>query len=268
MWRLPIYQVDAFTDRVFAGNPAAVVPLDRWLPDGLMQSIAAENNLSETAFFVANGDDWDLRWFTPAVEVNLCGHATLATAWVIWNRLDCTDPALRFHTRSGLLTVRRDGDALVLDLPAQTPQPCPIPAGLAEALGATPTATLKAADLMAVFDDPALVAGLRPDLDKVARLQDQGIVSVVVTAPGSTEGADFVSRCFAPAQALPEDPVTGSTHCALAPYWAERLGKTDLLARQVSARGGDLRCRVAGDRVLVSGRAAPYLEGTIRVCVE
>lgn len=257
--RFPIYQVDAFADRVFAGNPAAVVPLQSWLPDAALYDIAAENNLSETAFFVPNGDDWDLRWFTPKVEVDLCGHATLATAWVIFTHLRPQAEELRFNTRSGQLRVSRDGDSLVLNFPARVPSPCAPPPHLAQMLGAAPVEVLMARDLVVVLETAAQVRALTPDLEAIAKLD---VFAVMVTAPGD-DGCDFVSRFFAPAKGIPEDPVTGSAHCALVPYWSKRLGKTDLLARQVSARGGELHCRLLGDRVALAGRVAPYLEGFI-----
>lgn len=253
-----LYQVDAFAGHPFEGNPAAVVPLDEWLPDGLMQSIALENNLSETAFFVPEGDDYAIRWFTPAAEIDLCGHATLASAWVLFNRLGFKRDRVRFSSRSGPLNVGRDGELLVLDFPAQPARPCPVPVGLFEALGACPSECLEYVDLMVVFDDPAKVRGLKPRMGAVAAMDYRGII---VTAP--SDEYDFISRFFAPAVGVPEDPVTGSAYTKLAPYWAERLGKNELHARQVSARGGDVQCTVKGDRVLIAGRASSYLEGQI-----
>ena len=256
--KLDIYQVDAFASRLFEGNPAAVCPLDEWLPDALMQSIAMENNLSETAFFVPDGEAYAIRWFTPAAEVDLCGHATLASAWVVFNRLAYHDDLVRFSSRSGELTVRRDDGRLVLDFPAQPPQPCAIPAGLADALGARPVDCLEHIDLVAVFEEAETVRGLRPQMTQLSELGYRG---VIVTAPGG--GYDFVSRFFGPAVGVPEDPVTGSAHTKLAPYWAGRLGKNQLRARQLSVRGGDLECTVSGNRVLIAGQAVLYLEGTI-----
>jgi PhzF family phenazine biosynthesis protein len=259
--RLPIYQVDAFASRVFAGNPAAVVPLSGWLDDATLQGIAAENNLSETAFLVGGKGDYEIRWFTPQVEVDLCGHATLASGWVVLERLERGRAAVRFRTReAGDLRVERDGELLSLELPSRPPRRVEPPPGLAEALGAEPRETWAAKKLMAVFDDPEVVRGLRPDLVYVARLERDGLV---VTAPG--RGCDFVSRYFAPHAGIPEDPVTGSAHSTLVPYWAARLKKQVLEARQVSARGGELRCALLGDRVRLAGRVAPYLEGTIEV---
>ena len=259
--RLPIFQVDAFADRPFAGNPAAVVPLERWPDDATLQAIAAENNLAETAFFAPEGGSFRLRWFTPAVEVDLCGHATLATAWVLWNRLGATEPRLAFATRSGTLTVTRDGERLALDFPTWPAVPVAAPARLAAALGATPAETLKAADLLCVFASAADVAALKPDFRALAAIDTRG---VICTAPGEGE-ADFVSRFFAPRAGIDEDPVTGSAHCTLIPYWARRLGKATLVARQISKRGGTLWCEDRGDRVVIAGRAASYLEGWIEI---
>ncbi len=257
---LPIYQVDAFAARVFAGNPAAVCPLDDWLPDQVLQAIAVENNLSETAFFVKNGADFDLRWFTPASEVDLCGHATLGSAYVIANYLDNGSTEVRFHSRSGLLTVTREGDLYTLDFPALPPRRIEDSAAVAEALGAPPAELWEEMDLMAVFASQAEVAALAPDMAKVEALETRGVIA---TAPGET--CDFVSRFFAPRAGIPEDPVTGSAHCILTPYWAARLGKTRMSARQISARGGELEVEARGERVLISGRVAPYMEGRIRV---
>jgi PhzF family phenazine biosynthesis protein len=254
------YQVDAFASRVFEGNPAAVCPLDAWLPDELMQAIAAENNLSETAFFVPEGDGFRLRWFTPVSEVDLCGHATLATAHVILDILGHAADRVEFGTRSGRLTVMRDGEMLAMDFPAQLPTPVEITAALVAALGAEPTEVLAAMDYIAVFDDEATVRALSPDMNKLSALDLRG---VAVTAPG--RDYDFVSRFFAPRVGVPEDPVTGSAHCKLAPYWAGRLGKTELMARQVSKRGGDVRCRLMGERVILSGQAVTFMVGEIDI---
>jgi PhzF family phenazine biosynthesis protein len=260
--RLPLYQIDAFTDRVFAGNPAAVVPLEAWLPDATLQAIAAENNLSETAFFLREGDDYALRWFTPDVEVELCGHATLATGHLILGRLEPRRAAVSFRTlKAGTLTVTREGEALAMDFPARPSRPVPAPEGLAAALGVPPRSVEAARDHVAIYARQADVAALRPDLTALAQLP---CFAVVATAPGE-DGIDFVSRFFAPALGIPEDPVTGSAHCTLIPYWAERLGKTRLRARQISARGGDLDCSLRGDRVTITGRCALYLEGSIVV---
>lgn len=254
---LDLYQVDAFAARPFGGNPAAVVPLADWLDDGVLQAIALENNLSETAFFVRRDGRYDLRWFTPTVEVDLCGHATLASAHVILNHLDPEATRVDFESKSGPLAVTRDGELLTLDFPAKPPQPVEDPA-VAAALGAPPLELLRADKTLAVLESEAAVRAAKPDLAVVAGLKGDGLI---VTAPG--EEVDFVSRYFAPHAGIPEDPVTGSAHCVLTPYWAERLGKQELSAWQVSARGGELFCRLAGERVLISGRVAPYLQGRI-----
>jgi PhzF family phenazine biosynthesis protein len=257
---VPLYQVDAFTSRLFAGNPAAVCPLESWLEDGVMQSIALENNLSETAFFVRHGEVYNLRWFTPACEVGLCGHATLASAFVIFEYLDPEAKLLRFQTRSGELRVRRNGELLTMDFPARPAKPCAPSPALAAALGKPPRELSAARDYLAVYESESDVRALKPDMRALAALDR---FAVIVTAPG--KDADFVSRFFAPAHGVDEDPVTGSAHCTLVPYWANRLGRTKLHARQVSARGGELWCELAGDRVFLSGRAVRYLEGTISV---
>jgi len=259
--RIPIYQVDAFTDRLFAGNPAAICPLESWLPDATMQSIAAENNLAETAFFVREGDGFLLRWFTPEVEVDLCGHATLASAHVIFQILEPTRTSVAFRTvKAGVLTVKRDGDLLAMDLPSRPGKKLGAMPELAAAIGKTPAEIYQARDTMAVFETAADVAAIKPDFKALRALGTW----LIVTAPGEN-GVDFVSRFFAPAQGIPEDPVTGSAHCTLTPYWAARLGKTRLEARQLSKRGGALTCTLAGDRVILAGRAVLYLEGTITV---
>lgn len=262
---LRIYQVDAFTDRVFGGNPAAVVPLAEWLPAETMQAIAMENNLAETAFFVERFDgDYELRWFTPAVEVSLCGHATLASAWVLFNRLGLEGDRVTFHTRGGQLSVMCDGEMLMLDFPAQPPAPAEI-GDVAAALSGDgvriePEAVLASSYAMAVLDSEQTVLAVQPDFRKIAALDNPNLI---VTAPG--EDCDFVSRFFAPGVGIDEDPVTGSAHCVLVPYWAERLGKNELFARQVSSRGGKLWCALDSDRVLMAGQAAPYLEGAITI---
>jgi len=260
--RLPLYQVDAFTDRLFGGNPAAICFLEYWLADATMQAIAAENNLAETAFLVREGDDYALRWFTPTVEVDLCGHATLAAAHVIFERIAPGRQRVAFRTlKAGTLSVVRESHRLALDLPARQAHPVDAPPGLIEALGKAPVALLASRDHLAVYEHADDVASLAPDLAALARCP---CWAVIVTAPGA-HGADFVSRFFAPAQGVPEDPVTGSAHCTLTPYWAERLGKTRLEARQLSPRGGTLTCTLTGDRVTLTGRAVLYLEGTITV---
>lgn len=258
--RLPMYQVDAFTDRPFKGNPAAVIPLKTWLPDEVLQAIAVENNLSETAFFVPEGDGFHLRWFTPGCEVDLCGHATLATAFVLFTELERARESVRFSTQSGPLFVSREGDVLVLDFPSRPPKQVPVPAGLEEALGAPVVSAWKSRDLVAVLGSEQEVRDLRPDH---AALGGQDPFGVGVTALGRS--ADFVSRFFVPNQGIPEDPVTGSLHCTLVPFWAERLGRLKLRALQVSARGGELLCELRGDRVRLGGRAVKVLEGTFIV---
>ena len=264
--RLPLFQLDAFTSRVFGGNPAAVVPLDTWLPDATLQAIARENNLSETAFFVREAAGHHLRWFTPTQEVDLCGHATLAAAWVLFERLEPGLTRVEFASRSGTLTVTREAQGLLaLDFPARPAVPCAPPPGLAEALGAAPRETLQGErDLLAVFDSEAQVRALSPDPQRLgAWLLAGQRFSVVPTARG--QDCDFVSRFFAPTAGVPEDPVTGSSHCTLVPYWAQVLGKRQLFARQVSARGGELHCEAQGERVRIAGRAALYLEGTLQL---
>jgi PhzF family phenazine biosynthesis protein len=257
---LRTFHVDAFADRLFAGNPAAVCPLDVWLPDATMQAIAAENNVSETAFFVPSGDGYDLRWFTPAVETDLCGHATLASAFVIMTQLASTAPELRFQTRSGLLAVTRDGDLFTIDLPAQPPTTCTMPDRFVAALGRPPAQMLGAFKYLAVYDTASEVAALTPDFTVLTGIDRDGVIA---TAPGAD--CDFVSRYFAPHAGIPEDPVTGSAHCTLVPYWAARLGKTTLHARQISRRGGELFCELRGDRVRVAGRAVLFSEGRMHL---
>ncbi|HYZ32658.1 MAG TPA: PhzF family phenazine biosynthesis protein [Crenalkalicoccus sp.] len=258
--RLPLYLVDAFADRPFAGNPAAVVPLDRWLPDALLQAMAAEHNLSETAFLVREGAGWHLRWFTPVIEVEMCGHATLASAFVLATELGEAGP-FAFRTRSGVLGVEREGERFVLDFPAMRAVPAEPPAGLAEALGAAPREVWRARDWICVYDAPAQVAALSPDHGALAALP--GGERVIVTAPGGPEGADVTSRYFAIKAGIAEDPVTGTAHVQLVPFWAARLGREALVCRQASARGGTLWCRLAGERVRMGGHAVLYGRGEI-----
>jgi PhzF family phenazine biosynthesis protein len=265
MARIPIYQIDAFTADLFAGNPAAVCPLDTWLEDSTMQSIAAENNLAETAFFVAEGAegaDYALRWFTPTAEVDLCGHATLASAFVVFDRLQPDARAVRFSSRSGVLTVTRSGDLLALDFPALPAAYCDVPAALIDGLGAAPQEVRLASNYLAVFESEDQIAALVPDMNRLASLHPHGVIA---TAPGAADEVDFVSRFFAPSFGIPEDPVTGSAHCTLVPYWSGRLGRDHLVAHQISARGGELICDMRGDRVAIAGRAVLYLDGTITV---
>jgi PhzF family phenazine biosynthesis protein len=260
--RTALYQVDAFTGRLFGGNPAAVMPMAEFPDDATLLAIAAENNLSETAFLVADGEDYRLRWFTPRVEVPLCGHATLASAAVVMERLEPARREVVFHSASGPLTVRHNGSGYVLDLPARPSVPCTAPDGLMESLGVTGPADVfvNAFNYMVVVESPSVVRGLVPDMAGLARLDRPG---VIVTAAGD-DGYDIVSRYFAPAKGIPEDPVTGAAHCMLAPYWAARLGKTTLRAFQASRRGGEIVCRVVGPgRVELEGSCVFYLEGHV-----
>lgn len=261
MISIPFFEVVAFTNRLFAGNPAGVCLLEEWLPDEQLQAIAAENNLAETAFLLERGDHFDLRWLTPTVEVELCGHATLASAHVLFRHRGYAEKTVRFQTRSaGELAVERNGDRLVLDFPSLPPKEAGRSEALADSLGAKPEKIFHGRDYFAVFASQREVATIRPDFAAVAKLDAEG---VVVTAPG--DDCDFVSRCFAPAAGIPEDPVTGSTHCTLIPYWSRRLGKRELFARQISARGGELFCEDRGDRVGIGGEAVTYVEGKIRL---
>lgn len=266
---LPMFQVDAFTTRVFKGNPAAVVPMPEWLSDETMQAIAAENNLAETAFFrprvVKKGvPHVELRWFTPEMEMDLCGHATLASAHVLWEELGVGGEEIVFHSRSGPLPVRREqnaaGTLIELDFPARPGRKVNVTNEMSEAIGRPVSEAYRARDLMLVLENRRDVYELRPDMEKLRAL---GGLGVIVTAPGS--GHDFVSRFFAPGAGVPEDPVTGSAHCTLVPYWAARLGKPGLSAHQVSRRGGELRCQFAGERVKIAGFCVTFFEGVIRV---
>jgi len=268
---IPLYQIDAFTDRPMCGNPAAVCPLETWLADDVMQAIAAENNLSETVFFVPNGGgeaDFDIRWFTPNMETNLCGHATLASAWAIFNILEPGRDAVTFSSQSGPLTVTRNGDDLTMDFPVWRPKPVtspatPQPANLADAFGVPVVEVLAVErDYLFVLENADAVRNAAPDSNLLMQSDKFGNI---ITAPGDAPGIDFVSRFFSPKKGIPEDPVTGSAHCSLTPYWAGRLGKTVFSARQVSARGGAVQCELSGDRVLISGPAALYMQGTIRL---
>lgn len=262
MTELRIFQVAAFTDGSFGGNPAAVVPLDRWLDESLMQDIAAENNLSETAFFVPTGqDEWHIRWFTPTVEVPLCGHATLASAAVIHQKLGQLSWPIRLQSQSGPLSVDCDGNAYTLDFPVIAPAVSELPKGTANALGCEVQESFLGRDIyLAIVKDEVTVQELRPDYVALGALIEHGIT---VSAEGSD--VDFVSRFFAPAIGIPEDPVTGAAHCVLTPYWAERLGKMQMHARQVSSRIGELECELRADRVLLRGKAVFFLSGTISV---
>ncbi|MFZ5791237.1 MAG: PhzF family phenazine biosynthesis protein [Pseudomonadota bacterium] len=257
---LPIYQIDAFAERRFAGNPAAVVPLQAWLPDATLQAIAAENNLSETAYFVREGDGFHLRWFTPTVEVELCGHATLASGFVISTYLEPGRTRMSFRSVSGTLGVERRGDLYALDFPARPPKQVAMPDGIERALGARPAAMLAAEYWLAVFESEEEVAAVTPDAAAILALGRDGVIA---TAPGRS--SDYVCRYFAPHAGIPEDPATGSAQCICVPYWAERLGKTRLTARQISRRVGSFECELKGERVDIAGRCALYLEGRIHV---
>ncbi len=260
--RIPIFQVDAFTSQRFAGNPAAVMLMDSFLPDATLQAIAAENNLAETAFLVAADDEYRLRWFTPRVEVPLCGHATLASAAVVMERLQPGRTRVVFHSASGPLTVTRAGASYVMDFPARPSDAVAPPAGLAEALGVALVEVYgNQFNYMAVLENEIVLRRIAPDMTSLVRMDRPG---VIVTAKGGGE-YDFVSRYFAPAKGIPEDPVTGAAHCMLAPYWAKRLGKTTFRAFQASNRGGEITCRVAGDRVELEGACVFYLEGTVEI---
>ncbi|MBN4059890.1 MAG: isomerase [SAR86 cluster bacterium] len=260
--KLKIFQIDAFADKAFAGNPAAVVPLKKWLDAAVMQSIAAENNLAETAFFVPADGEFQLRWFTPKVEVKLCGHATLATSFVLFNELGYDKDEIIFNTLSGKLMVTKNVDLLTLNFPSQKPEPCELLPSLEKALGRKPLACLKNVDYVLVFENEDVIKNISPNHDLIRKIDTRGII---VTAPALEY--DFVARFFAAASGIDEDPVTGSAYTKLVPYWAEKLGKTSFKARQVSQRGGNLMLELKGDRVLISGNAVKYLEGTIDIPV-
>jgi PhzF family phenazine biosynthesis protein len=262
---LPIYQVDAFATALFRGNPAAVCPLEKWLPDEILQAIAAENNLAETAYYVRENGRYSIRWLTPAVEVDLCGHATLASASVIFDiRKEIDGSRLVFNSKSGELEVERtekDGQPLYsLDFPAKPPVECAVDPMLETALEAKPAQVLAGHGYFCVFDTEEQVRALRPNMDQLASLDRQMLIA---TGPG--RGCDFVSRFFAPAKGIPEDPVTGSAHTSLIPYWSAKLGKKQMFGRQVSPRGGELWCEDRGARVSIAGRAVKYLEGRIQI---
>jgi predicted PhzF superfamily epimerase YddE/YHI9 len=260
--RTPIFQVDAFTTRRFAGNPAAVMPMDGFLADATLQAIAAENNLAETAFLNPQGGDYQLRWFTPATEVPLCGHATLASAAVVMERLEPGRTHVVFHSASGPLTVNRVGAVYVMDFPARPSERVTPPPGLVEALGAVPAEVYaNSFNYLALFESPQILRELAPDMTAIARLDRPG---VIVTAAGDGH-FDFISRYFAPAKGIPEDPVTGAAHCMLTPYWANRLGKKKFRAFQASRRGGEVICRLKGDRVELEGSCVFYLEGEVEI---
>jgi PhzF family phenazine biosynthesis protein len=261
--RVPIFQVDAFAAQRFSGNPAAVMPLPAFLEDSALQAIALENNLAETAFLVRQGAEWQLRWFTPTVEVPLCGHATLASSWVIMERLDPGANSVVFHTLSGPLTVRRNGAAFVMDFPARTNTPIELRRDVDDALGVRPAELLHDGfNYVAVLDSAEAVRRLAPNLKAIRELE--GVVGVIVTARGDS-GYDCVSRYFAPAKGIDEDPVTGGAHCALTPFWSARIGKPELRAYQASSRGGEMICRAMGDRVELEGRCVFFMEGEAEI---
>ena len=257
-------QIDAFTDRLFHGNPAAVMPLDGWLPDATLQAIAEENRLSETAFFVRTPMgpcDFHLRWFTPTAEVELCGHATLASAHALWHHLGHKSGDVSFESRSGRLGARRDGDLIELDFPVKGFEPSEAADAICEALGARPAQAFRGMDLLCVYENEREVLEMAPNFYALGAASDTR--AIIVTAPGRSH--DFVSRVFAPSVGISEDPVTGSAHCLLAPYWGERLDKRVLSARQASARGGDIRCTLEGSRVLLAGRAVTFFDAQVEL---
>lgn len=259
--KLEIYQIDAFASDIFKGNPAAVCPLENWIDAELMQKIALENNLSETVFFVRNADVYEIRWFTPTFEIDLCGHATLASAFVIFDILKLETDKIRFHShKSGELSVEKNGDVFTLDFPSRPVAKCDAPEGLIEAIGKQPKEILKARDYFLVYETEQEVLDIEPNFSKLLEIDAHGFI---VTAKG--ENSDFVSRFFAPEVGVFEDPVTGSAHCNLIPFWAQKLGKTELFAKQISQRGGELFCELRGDRVKIGGNAVLYLKGEIYV---
>lgn len=259
---LSLYQVDAFADQIFTGNPAAICPLNNWLPDSVLQLIAMENNLSETAFIVSKNDDFEIRWFTPNEEVELCGHATLASAYVVFRWLRPWDHKVTFHSKSGSLLVHHNpsNDEITLDFPALQVTPCDTPEKLVQGLGVSPRQVLKGNSYLAIYESERQIRHLKPDY---RLLSENGFDRIIVTAPG--DKVDFVSRFFTPNGAITEDPVTGSAHCILMPYWSRRVNKNRLLARQISKRGGNILCEIKNDRVYLTGKALPYLQGTITI---
>jgi PhzF family phenazine biosynthesis protein len=260
--QLPIFQVDAFTDKIFGGNPAAVCPLEHWLSDNVMQNIAKENSVAETAFFIPLIDGFEIRWFTPEIEMDLCGHATLATAHVITKHLNYTPLSIKFQSRSGELMVIVENELLTLNFPSRKPEPSDIPQIIFDAMQVKPVEVLKSRDYMLVYETEEIIRRIEPNQSILNQINlDPG--GVVITAKG--DEVDFVSRYFTPQASIFEDPVTGSAHCSLIPYWSERLGKETLLALQLSPRGGKLICKNLGERVLISGEAVTYLEGSITI---
>jgi PhzF family phenazine biosynthesis protein len=267
--RYPIYQVDAFASRTFRGNPAAVMPLEEWMKDDVLQAIAAENNLAETAFFRPGLDEaFELRWFTPTVEVDLCGHATLATAFVLMTEIDPDMEEVAFDTRSGRLNVTRSKDLFVLDFPTHELNAISKPDAVAQAIGAAPSEAFvgkQGGNYLFVYEHESDVAGLAPDMAALVKAVGEEERGVICTAPRESGEGDCVSRYFAPAHGIPEDPVTGSAHCMVVPYWAQRLGQNRIHAFQISRRGGELFCELKGDRVAIAGRAVKYLEGIAHI---
>lgn len=257
---ISLYQIDAFASKLFEGNPAAVCPLDEWLPDEIMQSIAEENNLSETAFFVPKGNGFHIRWFTPKCEVDLCGHATLAASYVLFDILGYNKAKIEFDSKSGILVVRKDDESIIMDFPAQPPVLCEIPKEILKAFDISPIECLKSEDFIIVFEREIDIETAKPDFEQLKKLDLRG---VIITAKSSRY--DFVARFFAPKYGVPEDPVTGSAYTQLAPYWTTKIGSKLFRVKQVSSRGGELSCKVIDDRVFISGKAIKYLEGKIKI---
>ncbi len=265
MTTIDIYQIDAFTNHLFGGNPAAVCPLKEWLPDELLLNIAKENNLAETAYFVQQSEDrYHLRWFTPEIEIDLCGHATLASAFVIFNELNFKGDEVHFDSMSGPLSVKKIGDQLELNFPSRPPIPAGLPEGIRDGFNLAPLEVWKARDYVLVYENEEDIKAIRPDLSVLNQVNmDPG--GIIVTAKSSREGVDFVSRFFTPQAAVFEDPVTGSAHCTLVPFWAERLNKSTFQAEQLSERRGELSCELKGERVAIRGSVVKYLQGTIAI---
>lgn len=258
--KLPLYQIDAFAKNVFEGNPAAIIPLDVWLPDKILLSIAEENNLSETAYFIETKEGFHIRWFTPTTEVDLCGHATLAAAYVIFNELGYKKDSISFESKSGVLKVVKTNDFLTMNFPSQPPTVCELPIEIQQAFDTTPIECLKSEDYILVFKDENEVFNAKPNLDPLKNIDLRG---VIITS--RSESYDFVSRFFAPKYGIDEDPVTGSAYTQLASYWSDKLTKNKLTVKQISSRGGELLCELVGERVNISGSAIKYLQGEITI---
>lgn len=258
--KIPIYQVDTFTDRLFSGNPAAVCPLEEWIDDDMMQSIATENNLSETAFFVKESDSYKIRWFTPVREVELCGHATLASAYIYFKYIKRDENTIKFNSPSGELIVNKDAFRLSMDFPATVPEKASLGESLSNTLNIKPVEILASQDYFLVYENQDQVVEFKPVFKKLMEIKLRGLI---ITAPG--KNCDFVSRFFAPKYGIDEDPVTGSAHCALVPYWSEKLGKKKLHAKQLSERGGELFCEMKNNRVIISGKVVEYMRGMIEI---